>query len=159
MVILRYGAPMIQSEMNQLIRLNSKLLGSQALGRFREQSVYCTARSGQKITFTPPSEIVGTLAMVLEEFNSLIAGSETVEEISFAMSYFWMGFIATHPFMNGNGRTAKAYLEQKAKTLGLEINLAGIDGILLEQDPQQNIQLLYPYFLQNLKQLSTRTTP
>jgi len=159
MVILRYGAPMIQSEMNQLIRLNSKLLGSQALGRFREQSVYCTARSGQKITFTPPSEIVGTLAMVLEEFNSLIAGSETVEEISFAMSYFWMGFIATHPFMNGNGRTAKAYLEQKAKTLGLEINLAGIDGILLEQDPQQNIQLLYPYFFQNLKQLSTRTTP
>jgi fido (protein-threonine AMPylation protein) len=159
MVILGYGAPMIQSEMNQLIRLNSKLLGSQALGRFREQSVYCTARSGQKITFTPPSEIVGTLAMVLEEFNSLIAGSETVEEISFAMSYFWMGFIATHPFMNGNGRTAKAYLEQKAKTLGLEINLAGIDGILLEQDPQQNIQLLYPYFLQNLKQLSTRTTP
>ncbi|MCE3011539.1 MAG: Fic family protein [Proteobacteria bacterium] len=150
---------MIQSEMNQLIRLNSKLLGSQALGRFREQSVYCTARSGQKITFTPPSEIVGTLAMVLEEFNSLIAGSETVEEISFAMSYFWMGFIATHPFMNGNGRTAKAYLEQKAKTLGLEINLAGIDGILLEQDPQQNIQLLYPYFFQNLKQLSTRTTP
>lgn len=159
MVILGYGAPMIQSEMNQLIRLNSKLLGSQALGRFREQSVYCTARSGQKITFTPPSEIVGTLAMVLEEFNSLIAGSETVEEISFAMSYFWMGFIATHPFMNGNGRTAKAYLEQKAKTLGLEINLAGIDGILLEQDPQQNIQLLYPYFLQNLKQLSTRTIP
>lgn len=159
MVILRYGAPMIQSEMNQLIRLNSKLLGTQALGRFREQSVYCTARSGQKITFTPPSEIVGTLAMVLEEFNSLIAGSETVEEISFAMSYFWMGFIATHPFMNGNGRTAKAYLEQKAKTLGLEINLAGIDGILLEQDPQQNIQLLYPYFLQNLKQLSTRTIP
>lgn len=150
---------MIQSEMNQLIRLNSKLLGTQALGRFREQSVYCTARSGQKITFTPPSEIVGTLAMVLEEFNSLIAGSETVEEISFAMSYFWMGFIATHPFMNGNGRTAKAYLEQKAKTLGLEINLAGIDGILLEQDPQQNIQLLYPYFLQNLKQLSTRTIP
>jgi fido (protein-threonine AMPylation protein) len=150
---------MIQSEMNQLIRLNSKLLGSQALGRFREQSVYCTARSGQKITFTPPSEIVGTLAMVLEEFNSLIAGSESIEEISFAMSYFWMGFIATHPFMNGNGRTAKAYLEQKAKTLGLEINLAGIDGILLEQDPQQNIQLLYPYFLQNLKQLSTRTTP
>ena len=116
MVILRYGAPMIQSEMNQLIRLNSKLLGSQALGRFREQSVYCTARSGQKITFTPPSEIVGTLAMVLEEFNSLIAGSESVEEISFAMSYFWMGFIATHPFLNGNGRTAKAYLEQKAKS-------------------------------------------
>ena len=150
---------MIQSEMNQLIRLNSKLLGSQALGRFREQSVYCTARSGQKITFTPPSEIVGTLAMVLEEFNSLIAGSESVEEISFAMSYFWMGFISTHPFMNGNGRTAKAFLEQKAKTLGLEINLAGIDVILLEQDPQQNIQLLYPYFLQNLKQLSTRTTP
>lgn len=159
MVILGYGAPMIQSEMNQLIRLNSKLLGSQALGRFREQSVYCTARSGQKITFTPPSEIVGTLAMVLEELNSLIAGSETLEEISFAMSYFWMGFIATHPFMNGNGRTAKAYLEQKSKTLGLEINLSGIDGILLEQDPQQNMQLLYPYFLQNLKQLSTRTTP
>ncbi len=154
-----YGPPMIQSEMNQLIRLNSKLLGSQAQGRFRDQSVYCTARSGQKITFTPPSEIVGTLAMVLEEFNSLIAGSESVEEISFAMSYFWMGFISTHPFMNGNGRTAKAFLEQKAKTLGLEINLAGIDVILLEQDPQQNIQLLYPYFLQNLKQLSTRTTP
>ncbi len=150
---------MIQSEMNQLIRLNSKLLGSQALGRFREESVYCVARSGQKITFTPPSEIVGTLALVLEEFNSLLSGSETIEEISFALSYFWMGFIATHPFMNGNGRTAKAFLEQKAKSLGLELNLAGIDSILLEQDPQQNMQLLYPYFLQNLKQLSPRTSP
>ena len=149
---------MIQSEMNQLIRLNSKLLGTEALGRFREQSVYCVARSGLKITYTPPSEIVGTLAMVLEEFNSLLAGSENVEEISFAMSYFWMGFISTHPFLNGNGRTAKAYLELKARALGLEINLAGIDSILLESDPQQNLQQLYPYFLQNLKQLSSRTS-
>ncbi len=147
---------MIQSEMNQLIRLNSKLMGHEALGRFREQSVYCVARSGQKITFTPPQEIVGSLAMILEEFNSLLAGSENLEEISFAMSYFWMGFIATHPFMNGNGRTAKAFLDQKARSLGLEVDLKGVDSILLEADPQQNIKELYPYFLQNLKQLAPR---
>ena len=148
---------MIQGEMNQLIRLNSKLMGSAAQGKFREQSVYCVARSGKKITFTPPSEIEGTLAMVLEEFNSLLSGSENLEEISFAMSYFWMGFIATHPFMNGNGRTAKAYLDLKARSLGLEINLSGIDTILLEAEPTQNMKQLYPYFLQNLKQLLPRT--
>jgi hypothetical protein len=141
---------MVTTEINQLISHNSLILGHGPECGLRRENVFCIAKTGQKIKFTPHQEVAGSLALLMEQFLELNTHAQTLEEVALSYSYFWLGFIGIHPFMNGNGRTAKAYLIKKAQSQNFELNVHGLDGILLKGNLQEDMNQLIQYFITNL---------
>lgn len=139
------------NEINELLRLSQLTLNYEGDPGFRKVDVYCRASSGEKIRFAAPDLIPSHLLSLMSKVKSLLEQKNDIETISRAFSIFWLGFIAIHPFINGNGRTGKAYLLKKAQELGLVLKKTEIlDSILLLGDPKRDLTLLEIYFKSNL---------
>lgn len=138
-------------EINELLRLSSRTLNFEGPAGFRTVPVVCTARTGQTIRFTSPEMIGPQLLGLMNKVRNLLRANSDIDSVARAFSMFWLGFIAIHPFINGNGRTGKAYLEKKASELGFSLkNLHILDQILLLGDMNRDLSLLQIYFKSNL---------
>lgn len=139
------------NEINELLRLSQRTLNFEGEPGFRKVDVYCRARTGETIRFASPDHIPSQLFGLMKKVQSLLEQGTDIETISRAFSVFWLGFIAIHPFINGNGRTGKAYLLKKAQDLGLVLKKPEIlDSILLLGEPKRDLTLLEIYFKSNL---------
>lgn len=138
-------------EINELIRLSGRTLNFEGPAGFRTVPVVCTARTGQTIRFASPEAIGPQLLGLMNKVRNQLRTNADLESVARAFSIFWLGFIAIHPFINGNGRTAKAYLEKKAGELGFTLkNIHILDQILLLGDTSRDLSLLQIYFKSNL---------
>lgn len=139
------------SEINELLRLSQRTLNFEGEPGFRKVDVYCRASTGEKIRFAAPDHIPAQLLGLMKKVKSLLEDQNDIEKVARAFSIFWLGFIAIHPFINGNGRTGKAYLMKKTQELGLELKKTEIlDSILLLGEPKRDLSLLEIYFKSNL---------
>lgn len=139
-------------EINTLLRISRRFTGE---SDFRAIPVVCQARTGQIIRFTTPEAIPYQLIKLISKFQSLCKTAHSSSMLSEAFSLFWFGFIAIHPFTNGNGRTGKLYLNQKARELGYVLHQPdGLDGILLHGNIQQDLKELNNFFLKHLTRIN-----
>lgn len=141
----------VSAELNILFTLNARYQNNADNLSFRKNNVYCLAQNGQKVRFSKPEEIPTLIVAVLEKFVTLYKDANTKEDLSYALSLFWIGFISIHPFSNGNGRTAKAYLRQKAKEKNFELASEMLDSILLTGKLQDDIQSINQLINEKLK--------
>ena len=139
------------SEINELLRLSQLTLNYEGEPGFRQVDVYCRAITGEKIRFAAPDHIPSQLLGLMKKVKSHLEEKSDIDTVSRAFSIFWLGFIAIHPFINGNGRTGKAYLMKKTQELGLVLKKSEIlDSILLLGDAKRDLSLLEIYFKSNL---------
>lgn len=138
-------------EINELLRISQRTLNFEGEPGFRKIDVYCRARTGETIRFAAPDHIPSQLFGLMKKFQTMLENGKDVESVSKAFSLFWLGFIAIHPFINGNGRTGKAFIQKKAQDLGFVLKKAEIlDSILLLGDTKRDLYLLEIYFRSNL---------
>lgn len=141
----------VSEKINELTRVNQRIVNYADPAGFRTVDVVCQARTGQTIRFASPEAIPTQLVGLLTKFENLIGRESTLENLSQAFSLFWLGFIAIHPFYNGNGRTGKVYLMHKAQEMGFVLRKPDtLDAILLQGDVQRDLSLLQIYFMSNL---------
>ena len=142
----------VTHEINNLLRISRRF---NAGTDFREIPVVCQARTGQIIRFTSPEAIPYQLIKLISKFQSLCKTEHALSDPSQAFSLFWFGFIAIHPFTNGNGRTGKLYLIQKAREMGYVFHQPKeLDSILLRGNVQQDLKELHSFFLQHLTRIT-----
>lgn len=114
----------------------------------RTHDVFCVAHTGQKIRFTPFAQVPGQLALILERTQELLQEKKLVA----ALSVLWLGLIAVHPFSDGNGRVALAFVEKKAREHGFTLeSTEKLQSILLTEDTSENLKQLMTYFSTHLK--------
>ncbi|MBY0517207.1 MAG: Fic family protein [Bacteriovoracaceae bacterium] len=143
---------MIANAINELCRLNARIEPSPVHTGLRQHDVFCVAKTGQKIRFTQPQNIAGQLSLILEKFDELYSEALELKSLSFALAYFWFGFIAVHPFANANGRTGKAYLLDKIKFKGMKLkDPEKLQAILLKGDTTEDLKQLTQYFYTHLE--------
>lgn len=142
----------VSTELNILSTLNARYQNKRDNLSFRKNNVYCLAQSGQKVRFSKPEEIPPLMVAVLEKFITLYKEATNKEELSYALGVFWIGFISIHPFSNGNGRTAKAYLKQKAKEKNYELASEILDSILITGKLQDDIRSINQLINEKLRQ-------
>lgn len=104
-------------------------------GEFRKSEVYVTDHVGGEVAHIPPDRKEGELLMG-ELFNFINDDKHFIHPIIKAsMIHFLVGFI--HPFVDGNGRTARAwfywYLSKKGYTI---IRNISISRVILESRTQ-----------------------
>lgn len=145
-------------EINELLRISQRVLNYGEPPGFRTVNVFCRARTGETIRFASPDQIQGQLVSLMSKFQTMTSRCQDINDYARAFSVFWLGFIAIHPFINGNGRTGKEYLLKKANEKGLILNRPELlDGILLLGDLPRDLSLLQIYFKSNLSY--KRTNP
>ncbi len=145
---------MLQQDFQALLRLHRTLLPEAPQG-LRTHDVFCVANTGQKIRFTAAAHVPGQLALILERSNELMRERKLVA----ALSVLWLGLIAVHPFSDGNGRVALAFVEKKAKEQGFSLQSAAeLQSILLTEDTTENLKHLMTFFSTHLKQGSNHAT-
>jgi fido (protein-threonine AMPylation protein) len=135
------------SQVNRLLLINQKILNYSGNCGFRNHDVVCLAKTGQTVRFTSPNVLHSQLNLLMENFYSFYEKANNSDSLSAAFSYFWLGFIAIHPFTDGNGRTGKEYISQKIKEKKLpKKNLASLDSILLKGETTKDLQQLRNIF-------------
>ncbi len=145
---------MLQQDFQALLRLHRTLLPDAPQG-LRTHDVFCVAKTGQKIRFPAAAHVPGQLALILERSQQLFSEKQLVA----ALSVLWLGLIAVHPFSDGNGRVALAFVEKKAKEFGYTVESAPeLQSILLTEDTTENLKNLMSFFSTHLKQGSTHAT-
>lgn len=141
----------VDLDINELLRISQKILQYQEAPGFRTVDVFCVSKTGQKILFAAPEQVQKQLVGLMTNFRDLLSKSHDLGSYAKAFSVFWLGFIAIHPFINGNGRTAKEYLQNKIQESGLALSrMELLDGILLLGDLSRDLSLLQDYFLTHL---------
>jgi Fic family protein len=121
----QYPTSSVTSE--QLLWIHRALLGgddgsmSAGMSGFRNVTVWVGGPSLDKATFTPmpPTMITASLNALLarwrEQYPSLLSADR--KSIIKALAEFHYDFLKIHPFLDGNGRVARAILQQQAKEL------------------------------------------
>lgn len=143
----------VTHEINTLLRISRRF---NVESDFRKVTVVCQAKTGQIVRFTPPEAIPYQLIKLMSKFQTLCISASGSSELSEAFSLFWLGFIAIHPFTNGNGRTGKLYLIQKARELGYVFHQPeGLDMILLWGNIQEDLKELNSFFGKHLTRINT----
>lgn len=138
-------------DINELLRISQRTLNYQGEAGFRTIDVFCRARTGETIRFASPDHIPSQLFGLMKKFQTMLDAGNDIETVSKAFSLFWLGFIAIHPFVNGNGRTGKVYIQKKADEIGYTLKKPEIlDSILLLGDSKRDLSLLEIYFRSNL---------
>lgn len=142
----------MRNYVNDLIRINQRVLNYSLPGGYRTDDVVCVARTGQKVRFAPHAVVPGSMELLINKFTTLLEESKDLEKFAYALSFFWLGFIAIHPFPNGNGRTGKEFLSLMAKEKNLSISsIADLDKILLTGNLNQDLPQLQHIFINSLK--------
>lgn len=135
---------MVHTILDHIRRLHRAEHGS---GEFRTHDVFCVAKTGQKIRFAPWAEVPGSYVQVLEVFSQRWARAKTPQDIFTALSIFWLGHIAVHPFSDGNGRVGKNFVKIKLREKGIfTITTDSLDGILLTGHTVNDLSRLRDYF-------------
>lgn len=141
----------VTQEINELLRISQRILNFEEAPGFRTINVVCRAYTGQTIRFAAPEHISTQLLGLMTKFHTLLEEAQDLEAYSHAFAVFWLGFIAIHPFVNGNGRTGKEYLVKKARQHGLVLaHPELLDRVLLLGDLPRDLGLLKIYFKSNL---------
>lgn len=89
-------------------------------GRFRNVSVWIgkprSTPDTARFTPPPPNQITKLLEDLTAQWRSeytMVSGGDEEERIT-ALAVFHHGFLSIHPFLDGNGRVARALLQQQA---------------------------------------------
>lgn len=129
--------------LNYLVQTNGRVLGKSPQG-LRNSDVFCVTKNNQIVDFLESQWVGPALQKCLENFNKEMEEAEHIKEKIFAISKFWISFIAIHPFTDGNGRTAKSIVRQSLKNaVGIDADPAILDEILLTEDFRKNIKKVY----------------
>lgn len=89
--------------------------------------------------------------LLLEKFLELWKKSQTSSEVAPAIAYLWFGLIAIHPFSDGNGRMAKAFVKTKLAEKGfITIDENALDAILITGQTEQDLKDLTAFFSSQL---------
>lgn len=119
---------------------------------FRSSGVFCVARDGRKIEFVDHAQVPALIEKCLNLFNENMAESSRLDEIALSAALFWMGFIAIHPFVDGNGQTAKTVIEKAlAKRQLRMITFDLIDRYLIEGDLEEDVPVLQKLFIASIE--------
>lgn len=127
----------------------------EAGGTLRNSSARIAHR---KVTTNSPTEIPNNLFKLSEKFSEVVR-----EDLKFTNSELLEMFIKNHheftvihPFIDGNGRTARAYLNKQLFTMGLPLVYVENEKKILYQnalelcDEQENYDDLFMLFMKNL---------
>ncbi|MBI4348894.1 MAG: Fic family protein [Elusimicrobia bacterium] len=109
--------------------------GSRAPG-WRRERAYCVARDGRVVSFVAPELVEPMLGGCLGRWIEEAARRPGLPELARSVARFWLAFVAIHPFVDGNGRTAKAFLRSELERLGYRLlGFDLIDRYLIEGRP------------------------
>lgn len=132
--------------LQELIAINSLHVSAWSNG-FRSDDGYCIDRFGREIQFAKPEEIDANVHKLIEIFSSEFKSANDLALLSRAFARFYYGFIAIHPFEDGNHRTACIFLQKRADEKSYEITSLNIlKKILLEGDVQTEMQKIIMAF-------------
>jgi len=114
---------------------------------FRAADGYCIDKSGREISFSAPEEIDASLRRVITVFSDEFESANDLASLSRTFARFYYGFIAVHPFTDGNYRTACTFLQRRAQEKSYEIaSLRILKKILLEGAVAAEMQKLMTAF-------------
>lgn len=136
-----------------LFALNLRVRGEDGSPDFRfpglrSAPAWCVTRDGRAVEFAAPAEIPAALERCLARWREDAAAGGDALRLAFAAARFWLAFIAIHPFVDGNGRTARAYLRRELDALGCAIgDFALIDRYLIEGRPEDLERLAWLFLL------------
>lgn len=97
----------------ELKALHGGIVGKPEEG-YRMENVICVDKLDREIIFTPPADIAAKMDVIMTSFALDFAAAQDKMALSTAFAKFYYGFIAIHPFMDGNRRTAFAFIEARA---------------------------------------------
>lgn len=122
-------------------------LPSRIIGTFRTEQVSLVVPGEAPRAVTEPALIVEQVAALCAAWEAARGAAETVEARLTALAAFHQRFLAIHPFLDGNGRTARALLMQQCLDLFGHADMSRMDrGIryheaLLAADAGDLVQL------------------
>lgn len=128
--------------LSRLVSLNIRLRGDGPApdGRapgLRHAPAFCVARDGRVVSFVSPEEIEPRLRDALRRWEADSTGPADPLSVASAAAALWVRLIAIHPFVDGNGRTAKAFLLSELEALGFSLSgFELIDRHLIEGRPE-----------------------
>ena len=132
--------------------LNAQLNNFNSPIGFRATDVSCVSRDGRRIQFVNHSEVPGLTEKCLTMFEENMARAIQIDDISFSCALFWIGFIAIHPFMDANGRTAKAVIAKELNKKRFHmITFDLIDRYLIEGNIDEDLGVLQKLFLASIE--------
>jgi Fic family protein len=101
-------------------RLTCFDLPSRAIGRLRTAAVWLGNMEGRRATHIDPppaSEVEVRLTTLCKEWRDILPGLTTRLQKLKQVAIFHAGLLLLHPFLDGNGRTARAILMQQCLDL------------------------------------------
>jgi fido (protein-threonine AMPylation protein) len=114
------NSQLILKELNHLILLNQRF-NSVEKWQIRQCDVYCEDET-RVFHFAHYKKINQLLLKTLKLFVLSFQRAKSKSEVARSLSLFWLSFISIHPFRDGNGRTAKAYINEKLKLKSFHLN-------------------------------------
>lgn len=94
-------------------RMVSFELPSRMIGRFRTEPISVTIPGGTPRPLLPPDEVANAVRSLCDRWCVEIVQAEDGGARLEVIARFHHGFLAIHPFLDGNGRTARALLLQQ----------------------------------------------
>lgn len=99
----------------------------------RDAPAWCLARDGSVVRFAAPEDVASSLETCLADWRDSTALARDPLALASACARFWRSFIGIHPFVDGNGRTAKEFLRRELEPLGSAIpDFKLLDRFLME---------------------------
>jgi fido (protein-threonine AMPylation protein) len=119
------GFPLVSAELSPALillfhRLTCFDLPSRAVGQLRTNQVWLGNSDGRRATHVQPppaEEVEGLLAALCDEWNAGYHGLRSHVSKLQSVATFHARFLLVHPFLDGNGRVARAILMQQCLDL------------------------------------------
>jgi fido (protein-threonine AMPylation protein) len=119
---------------------------------FRTEHVFCVDKFDRPVAFAAPADIDGGMNHLMAVFAEEFAAASDRFLLSRTFARFYYGFIAIHPFIDANRRTAFVFLENRAAERSCKIESIDIlRKVLLEGQVEAEMQKLIALFEAILK--------
>lgn len=102
-------------------------LPSRVVGTFRTEKVSLMMPGAAPRTVTEPALIAEQIAALCADWETARAAASTTASKLAALAAFHQGFLLIHPFLDGNGRTARALLMQQCLDLFGHADMSRMD--------------------------------
>ena len=102
-------------------------LPSRLIGRFRSEEVSVALPGGPSRVLMAPGDLPQALQMLCADWTTEIASAANEETKFVAIARFHHRFLAIHPFLDGNGRTARALLLQQCVDTFGRVDMSRLD--------------------------------